>query len=205
MLDQDYFNNLLGIYKFPWNIYHSPIKKEIIKECELLSQDYKVLDIGCGAGLLDNFLHKEVYGVDINKKAIEFCQKHYHRGKERYKLIGIDQKYPFKDEFFDIILCLEVIEHVMNIPFFLGEIKRVLKSEGIILLSTPNYSSLLLKILESTILEWVALKRGFTRKTLHPNKYTKKRLKDTLEEYFNVLKIKNMSLGMVLFVKAKKF
>ncbi|MEW6618567.1 MAG: class I SAM-dependent methyltransferase [bacterium] len=154
--------------------------------------------------MLDNLLHQQVYGVDIDKKAIEFCWKHYHKGKERYKLVAVDQKYPFEDEFFDIVLCTEVIEHVMNIPFFLGEIKRVLKSEGIILLSTPNYNSLLLKMLESTILELIARKRGFTRKILHPNKYTEKRLKVCLEKYFSALEIRNISLGMVLFVKAKK-
>ncbi|MEW6618566.1 MAG: hypothetical protein AB1422_04345 [bacterium] len=55
MLSQDYFKNSLGIYKFPWSIYHSPIKDEIIKELKLLPQDYKVLNVGCGSSALSPF------------------------------------------------------------------------------------------------------------------------------------------------------
>jgi len=53
---------------------------------------------------------------------------------------------PFKEDFFDLCFTIEVIEHIYDTDFFLQEIHRVLKENGIMILTTPNLASLLNRI-----------------------------------------------------------
>ena len=105
----------------------------------------KALDIGCGQGKLTLYLQKkgfEVTGVDTNVKQINAAQslsKNYANLK--FEIGDIcSLKYP--DNFFDICLCLEVIEHLEEPEEGLNEIYRILKLGGYLLISTPNKLSL---------------------------------------------------------------
>jgi|Deesub1362A_J573_1020465.scaffolds.fasta_scaffold21142_2 SAM-dependent methyltransferase len=99
----------------------------------------KILDIGCGSAkyhfLFNNF--EEVYGIDADYKAIEIARK---RNPKRKYYVCDASKLPFEDNFFDVITCFEVIEHLPKEKFgeLLSEIKRCLKKSGIFILSTPN-------------------------------------------------------------------
>tara|TARA_B110000858_G_C17796365_1_gene472625 strand:- start:931 stop:1659 length:729 start_codon:yes stop_codon:yes gene_type:complete len=101
------------------------------------------LDIGCGSGtfisLLDN---KMSYGIDISSKQIKYATKKY--GKKNKKFYSFTKKIPFKKSFFDSISLIELIEHLSNkeIYFLFKEILRVLKPNGVIHITTPNYLSL---------------------------------------------------------------
>ena len=57
------------------------------------------------------------------------------------------RQFKFNDNFFDIVVAGEVIEHILDTDFFFNEIKRVLKSNGFLILSTPNTASLGRRIL----------------------------------------------------------
>lgn len=101
----------------------------------------KVLDAGCGDGEIGRLLLSqrkvEVYGVDISRKGVELANK-----KGLHAKVGdISVKIPFKNNSFDLVLSSESIEHVLNPDTFLKEIYRVLKPGGIILITTPNLSS----------------------------------------------------------------
>lgn len=106
-------------------------------------KNMKVLDAGCGTGygslLLSQFA-KEVVGVDISLESIEWCKDHYSAQENLTFIQSSLESLPFNDAEFDCIVILEVIEHVdENIQKkFLKEAKRILKSNGTLVISTPN-------------------------------------------------------------------
>lgn len=207
--EQDYFSNLTSIYSFPFNLYHQPILSSIVeyvRDYAKKQTDMKILDVGCGAGLKHTSLmnYATVFGIDVARKQIDFCRSHYG---DTYFLVERGERYPFPAGHFDAAIVSEVLEHIPkgDVPSFLAEIKRVLKNEGVIMVSTPNYASPILVILEGTILELIARQRGFTRKGLHPNKYKADTLSaDIRSNGFSVTTLKRISLGMALFCIASK-
>lgn len=98
----------------------------------------RMLDVGCGDGIICYFVKnkvKEIYGIDNNKKDLLKAKKN----GLRIKSCCLDtEKFPFSGNFFDVVTCLDVIEHIKNPNFLLSEIFRILKKEGLIILSTPN-------------------------------------------------------------------
>lgn len=105
--------------------------------------DKSALDVGCGAGLLCEPLARlggAVTGVDAAPENIEAAKAHaalsglqidYRAGEIAAQGLGV----------FDIVTSMEVIEHVNDPAVFIGELKKHLKPEGLLLLSTPNRTS----------------------------------------------------------------
>lgn len=96
-----------------------------------------VLDIGCGRGhfgLLLKSMGKSYVGVDMSE-SVKICKE---RGLEAYSADVEKEKLPFETNSFDMVLCLEVIEHFNNTEFLLSEIRRVIKNKGFLIISTPN-------------------------------------------------------------------
>jgi len=101
----------------------------------------KVLDIGCGSGYgVDLIASKasEVIGVDISKEAMNYARQHYKRKNITFCVGDAIHLDFLKDRKFDVIICFEVIEHVANYFQCLKEIRRLLKHDGILIISTPN-------------------------------------------------------------------
>lgn len=103
---------------------------------------YKVLDVGCGPGHLAEYLQGidkiEMYGCDISDEALKIAEK---KGMKTTK-VNLWEKFPFADKSFDIIIATEVIEHIYDTEYFIDEIKRILKDDGYLILTTPNVASL---------------------------------------------------------------
>lgn len=100
----------------------------------------KILDIGCGGGLLAESLpyyypKAEIYGCDVSRTAIAYAKK-LGSGKVKYAVIN-NKRFPYKNNFFDVCICLDVLEHVPDVNYFLKEIKRVLKKNGKLFLIVP--------------------------------------------------------------------
>ncbi|MBA7507793.1 Ubiquinone biosynthesis O-methyltransferase, mitochondrial [subsurface metagenome] len=96
----------------------------------------RVLDVGCGNGLtLDNINAKEKYGIDINPKNVIICRRKGIHAIEQ----SAEEKFPFKNNYFDVIISEELIEHLFFPENFLKEIKRVLKPNGAFVGSMPNH------------------------------------------------------------------
>jgi len=99
----------------------------------------KILDIGCWTGQFIQLAQKQtrnVYGIDPNKEATQYAQKTYPSARF-YN--GSVEKLPFKKNTFDVVTFLEVIEHIpkRNETKALKEIARVLKKDGLLVISTP--------------------------------------------------------------------
>lgn len=84
----------------------------------------KVLEIGCGSGELSKYL-KNYTGIDISPKSSKF-------------IIGDAQKLPIKNDKFDLILLLDLLEHT-NDKLVMEEVYRVLKPEGCVIITVPGF------------------------------------------------------------------
>lgn len=102
----------------------------------------KVLDAACGTGYGSALLAEnadEVFGVDISEEAIAYAKSNYAASNVNFSVANIE-KLPFENDFFDVVVSFETIEHVdtQQQEKFLSEVKRVLKDGGILVISTPN-------------------------------------------------------------------
>lgn len=109
---------------------------------ELLPKEYlkgkKFLEVGCGLGYFSNKASKigaNVTGIDIGPNLVEINKKKTPKGVFK---VASASDLPFKDETFDVVLSTEVIEHVNNQKSALKEMCRVLKKNGILVITTPN-------------------------------------------------------------------
>lgn len=139
--DKELSNNLI-------NLFVNLIEKISIKIKErqilnnLLNKKFKlkILDIGCGNGrFLTNISNSrfDKYGVEINPEGYKRCrEKKLKTYNQELKNIN------FEDNFFDAITLWHVIEHLDNPSEVMLNIKKILKKEGILVISTPNTTSL---------------------------------------------------------------
>ena len=104
-----------------------------------------VLDIASGEGYGSNFLSfqaKSVKGVDIAADAIKHAQAKYRRENLTF-LVGDCLSIPIDSQSIDVVVSFETLEHIAEHDHFLTEIKRVLRQDGMLIISTPdkrNYS-----------------------------------------------------------------
>ncbi len=123
-------------YAKPW--HQLPEDQHRIKKIiEIVGQNKRVLDVGCYDGSISKLLlpnKNEVYGVDISEKAVELAKLN---GIQAFTC-DIEDKLPFLDNFFDVVVAGEIIEHIFDVDNFLNEINRILKIGGYLVLTTPN-------------------------------------------------------------------
>ena len=195
--------------------------KEVLKKNEKKNLcNLKILDIGWGGGILTEPLARlgaRVTGVDENENAIRVAIDHAKKSKLKiqYKRMSFD-KINF-DEKFDIILCMEVLEHLNNIDMLINKVKELLNPKGIFIGSTINktMSSFLLAIfLAENILNIVPKKTHSWKKFIKPNNLKKRLILSDFEDInfqgviFNPLKnswkaIRNVSVNYMFSSKLK--
>jgi len=100
----------------------------------------RVLDVGCGAGLGTRMLSaagaRSVVGVDVRPEALAAAREADSAGE--YREHDLERPLPFPDGAFDLVVCLEVLEHVRDQAGLAGELRRVLAADGVALVSVPN-------------------------------------------------------------------
>lgn len=158
-------------------------------------------DIGCHSGLFTEKIIKvinpeEVYGLDISKKAIETAKK---RIKNGHFVVGDAHKLPFGSNFFDLVFCLEMLEHVDYPEQVLQEVYRILKKGGNAIVLIPT-NSLLFEIV------WFLWNlRHPVWKHVHVQKFSGNVLEKMSRELdFKILATKTFNLGMLKVVKLEK-
>ena len=102
-----------------------------------------VLDIASGEGYGSEMLSRvasSVIGVDIDKASVEHAAGKYVRGNLSYRQ-GSCTEIPIPDKSVDVVVSFETIEHIDDHDAMMSEIKRVLKPEGLLIISSPEKKS----------------------------------------------------------------
>jgi len=110
---------------------------------EYINPDDRLLDFGCGPGtfsLLVSPLCKTVHSVDISKEFINTCIENIEKlnVKNVIPAVLVSDDVPFADNYFDVIMMVDVIHHLDDIEFRMKEIYRLLKPGGRLLIFEPN-------------------------------------------------------------------
>lgn len=105
----------------------------------------RILDVGCGPAVQTGFLsmENEVHGIDISKHALEHAAQ---RGLITHHVSVEEEGIPFPDEYFDIVVCTDLLEHLFDPMFTLQEIRRVLRRTGYAILAVPNHFFWLMRL-----------------------------------------------------------
>ena len=138
--------------KYAWNLHFRNDKKYwwakgrrelavyLLKKHVGTLKGKRMLDLGCGPGVLLEDLKKEgaiISGIDIFSSAVDFCKS---RGLNVKKADAI--KLPFKEKNFDGVLSIDLLEHIENENRLLKEVKRILKKDSVFLMMVPAFSIL---------------------------------------------------------------
>ncbi len=141
------------------------LKNDIIKEFKIKNKkkpfsNLEILDIGCGGGLLSEPMYRlggKITGVDASKKNINIAKIHAKKNNLNINYIcSIPENLPKRK--YDIILNMEVVEHVNDLELFIKSCSNLLKKNGIMYVATINKTikSYLLAIIGAEyILNWL--------------------------------------------------
>jgi 2-polyprenyl-6-hydroxyphenyl methylase/3-demethylubiquinone-9 3-methyltransferase len=132
--------NLDGEFKTLHQI--NPVRLQFIKNHAIL-RNAKVIDVGCGGGILAESLAKcgaQVTGIDLAPQSIETAKLHLYESSLNinYKCIDIAdmaEKYPHS---FDMVSCMEMLEHVQDPEIIIANCAKLLKPNGVAFFSTLN-------------------------------------------------------------------
>ena len=145
-MEKNPVNNLFTGERFIPGIEDSKLETEhyqrYLSVCSLV-EDKVVLDAACGEGYGSSIMAsmaKSVTGVDIDVETVERARITYKGWDNLRFLQGSIESIPAEDNSIDIVVSFETIEHVSEQiqRSFLNEITRVLKQDGILVMSTPN-------------------------------------------------------------------
>ena len=181
--------NIKGNYKILHKI--NPLRLEfILNNFDKSIRKKDVLDIGCGGGLISELLAKKnanVTGIDENIYNIKQARDHVKMSsiKIDYKNQSLDTFYKKNKKKYDLILCLEVLEHVNDVKKTLDKISELMKPGATLILSTINRnlkSLLFAKIYGEYVLNWIPVGTHQFEKFLKP------------EEIVDFLKLKKIEI-----------
>ena len=153
----------------------------------------KVLDIGCGGGLISELLSKKkanVTGIDEDIYNIKQAKNHAKISslKINYLNKSLNSFNKKNKQKYDLILCLEVLEHVENVEESLEIISKLLKTNGTLILSTINRnlkSLIFAKMFGEYILNWIPIGTHQYKKFLKP------------EEIIQIFKLKKINFKKI--------
>ena len=169
------------------------IKDNIIKKFNLNSSNkplktINILDIGCGGGLLSEPMSRlgaNVVGIDASKKNIEVAKFHAKKNKLKINYICASPEILKIQKKFDVILSMEIIEHVEDVNFFIKKSSELLKKNGLMFIATLNKTlkSYIFAIVGAEyILKWLPIGTHDWNKFIKP------------DELIKITKINNLKL-----------
>ncbi len=159
------------------------ITQEISKKFKINS-DLKILDIGCGGGLIAEPFSKmgaNVTAIDASEKNIAVAKIHAEKSdlKIDYRVLAAEDL----DEKFDVVFALEIIEHVADVEKFISSCSKLVKPDGLLFVATMNKtlkSLALAKFAAEYILRWLPIGTHDWKKFLKPSDLNEKALSNNL-------------------------
>ena len=162
------------------------ITEKIKQEFNLINRnnnflkDLKILDIGCGGGLISEPLARlggEVTGIDASEKNIKVAKLHSKKNNLNINYLNKSPEQLNNSEKFDIVLNLEVVEHVENVDLYIKSCSNLLKKNGIMFTATLNRTiiSYIKAIVGAEyILRWLPIGTHDWNKFIKPEELEKK-------------------------------
>lgn len=163
-----------------------------------------VLDAGCGLGVwvTPEFRSRyRLHGVDSEVEAIESCRQLYPGSSYS---VGDLYAFDFPDASFDAVVMREVIEHLRTPERAVAEVWRVLKPGGRYVLTTPNYDSILLHVIEHTYNRFFGGPCKPYREDVHPSKFRVASLRALIGSRFEIERYVQIDWGISLGCVARR-
>lgn len=198
-LQREIFNRSYSKGPFVGVVAEFSYKKRIDFALRFMSESSLVLDFGCGDGTITKGVlakAKKVVALDISEQAIEVAKKFNNHPNIEYFRVAIEN-FTWEDKF-DTILMFEIIEHLFDLQSVLYKIADLLKEEGILVLSTPNFMRLTRRIKQFYGIRQIRKMMGKDLNRIgcnHFHEYTYKEVGDMLDKAgFEVLKCEGIIL-----------
>ncbi|WP_440650558.1 bifunctional 2-polyprenyl-6-hydroxyphenol methylase/3-demethylubiquinol 3-O-methyltransferase UbiG [Candidatus Pelagibacter sp. HIMB1495] len=180
------------------------IKENIVKEFQLKNKKYplsgiNVLDIGCGGGLLSEpicRLGANVTAIDASKKNIAIANLHAKKNNLKINYICSSPEKLKTTKKFDVILNMEIVEHVEDVDFFLKSCANLLKKNGLMFVATINKTlkSYIFAIVGAEyVLRWLPIGTHEWEKFVKPEELKSILIKNNL----NLKKIDGMNFNIL--------
>lgn len=189
-----------NVFQWFWHTWKWRTLKKILKNSSLAPN--AVLDVGCSSGhitskIADFFPKARVEGIDVYDKSIKLGRKLHTNVK--FKL-GDAHNLPYGSSNFDLVTCIETLEHLENPAKVIEEIRRVSKSHGRVLIGQDT-DSLIFRMIWFL---WTKT-RGRVWENSHIHPLTPQKLQSLLEKNgFKLLNKRFSALGLEVFFLAEK-
>ncbi len=163
--DRDYFLNMERTY----GSFDSLRARRLMGMMEGFLKDKVdvIVDAGCGSGHYLPFLAgfcRKLYGLEYSEDGVGMSKARKIKNLEVVKH-DLAERMPLEDSSVDFLLCTEVLEHISDVGFVLGEFRRVLRPGGRALISVPNFTPLSFEHLRETF---------FTKDPTHVHRKSRK-------------------------------
>jgi SAM-dependent methyltransferase len=118
-----------------WHAARRTILVDLIDRTIAMPRPAKILDVGCGTGLEIELLQRygEVWGVDVERRMIDACRRRGLRNVD----VARAERLAFDDETFDLITCLDTIEHIDDDRAVMRELSRIGKPGSHVCMTVP--------------------------------------------------------------------
>jgi len=118
-----------------------PLWRRWVKIIHKYKASGKLLDIGCGPGFFLAYAERyyDAHGIDISEYVIREAKQRTHTAKLS---VGDVTDLDYKNDYFDIVTCFDLLEHLPNPALALQEFYRILKENGILIIRVPNTCSI---------------------------------------------------------------
>ena len=167
-----------------------------------IKKDDRILEIGCGSGNLLRFIEcNNIHGLDISKNMIKEAKKSVLSGNFS---VGDAENLPYDDNFFDKVIISEVLYYLPNLDKAIKEASRVLKKDGLLLITTLNKKYNFVKTI-------VNLFKIGVHDNISMSYISFKNIRKTLEKGFKIEKVSSIPIklmpariSMIFFIAARK-
>jgi len=153
----------------------------------------RVLDMACGSGYGSKILYDAgavtVHGYDLSKEAIEFANQNYLNESIKFQIMDAI-KITFPANLFDCVVSFETIEHVSDYEEAIKGFHRILKDDGIIIISTPNK-------------EIVSRGRDKPMNPFHIKEFTRDEFLELMNKYFINVELFSQKLQIDIKIRKK--